>query len=238
VLKLIRYIAITLLVVMSLLVVLTIALFRPFSDKNSYLFARMIGPLGLRLLGVDYEIVGREYLAGQDPCVYIGNHQTNFDIFIVCSFIPPRTISLGKRELFWIPLFGLFFWLSGNILVNRGNRTKSLQSMEKVKHHLSQGKLSIVIMPEGTRSLGRGLLPFKKGAFHTAAYTGVPIVPFCVTSWDPHINLNKWKAGKLIIKGLPPIKPAGSSPKDVEALLHHSRTLMEKEINQLNASLT
>ena len=109
--------------------------------------------------------------------------------------------------------------------------------MEKVKRHLSEGKLSIVIMPEGTRSLGRGLLPFKKGAFHTAAYTGVPIVPFCVSSWDPVINLNKWKAGKLLIKALPPIYPTGASPREVEALLQQSRTLMQKEIEDLNASL-
>ncbi|MEK6623610.1 MAG: 1-acylglycerol-3-phosphate O-acyltransferase, partial [Bdellovibrionota bacterium] len=223
-LKLARYFLITLLIVVALLFALVIALFRPFSHKNSYLFAHMIGPLGLKILGVEYEVLGRQYLEEKKPCVFIGNHQTNFDIFVVCSFIPPRTISLGKRELFWIPLFGLFFWLGGNILVNRGNRSKSMQSIEKVKRHLSEGKLSIVIMPEGTRSLGRGLLPFKKGAFHTAAYTGVPIVPFCVSSWDPVINLNKWKAGKLLIKALPPIYPTGASPREVEALLQQSRT--------------
>ncbi|MBI2519638.1 MAG: 1-acylglycerol-3-phosphate O-acyltransferase [Bdellovibrio sp.] len=236
-LKLVRYILITLLVVGALLLALLIAFFRPFSDKNATLFARMIGPLGLKLLGVEYEILGAQYLERKEPCIYIGNHQNNFDIFIVCSFIPTKTISLGKIELLWIPIFGIFFVLSGNIVVNRGNRLKSMQSMEKVKRLISERKLSIVIMPEGTRSKGRGLLPFKKGAFHTAVYTGVPVVPFCVSSWEANINLNRWNAGKLIIKVLPPLNPNGTSSREVDTLLQQSRALMEKEINQLNVSL-
>ncbi len=214
-----------------------LCLLRPFSDKNSTLFARMIGPLGLKILGVDFEILGREHLEGHRPCVFIGNHQNNYDIFIVCSFIPSKTVSLGKSELLWIPLFGLFYWLSGNIVVTRGNRTKSLQAMEKVKQYIIEKKLSIVIMPEGTRSLGRGLLPFKKGAFHTAAYANVPVVPFCVSSWDSFIDLNKWKAGKLYIKGMPPLKATGTSPKEVEVLMTQARTVMENEIMQLNNNL-
>ncbi|XPE23115.1 1-acyl-sn-glycerol-3-phosphate acyltransferase [Shigella sonnei] len=71
------------------------------------------------------------------------------------------------------PLFGQLYWLTGNFLIDRNNRTKahgtcgSSESLQKTPYfHLD--------VPEGTRSRGRGLLPFKTGAF-TRQCGGRPI---------------------------------------------------------------
>ena len=67
-------------------------------------------------------------------------------------------------------------------------------------------RLSIWMFPEGTRSRGRGLLPFKTGAFHTAMQAGVPIVPVVASSYANQIDLNRWDNGEVLIEMLPPLE--------------------------------
>ena len=53
-------------------------------------------------------------------------------------------------------------------------------------------------MPEGTRSRGKGLLEFKKGAFHMAINGKVKLVPVIVSSYK-YLDLNKWNSGKIVV---------------------------------------
>ena len=96
------------------------------------------------------------------------NHQSNYDLVLGGIIRIKRTVSLGKKEIIWFPIFGLFYWLSGNILIKRERRSKALKAMERVNKIIREKNLSILIMPEGTRSKGKALGKFKKGAFRTA----------------------------------------------------------------------
>ncbi len=69
------------------------------------------------------------------------------------------------------------YWVTGNILIDRENRTKAHGTMNEVARRIHDDDLSVWMFPEGTRSRGRGLLPFKTGAFYAAIAAGVPIVP-------------------------------------------------------------
>ncbi len=64
-----------------------------------------------------------------------------------------------------MPLFGQLYWLSGNILIDRKNRTRAFETMAETARKIKEKCLSVWIFPEGTRSRGRGLLPFKLGHF-------------------------------------------------------------------------
>jgi 1-acyl-sn-glycerol-3-phosphate acyltransferase len=66
------------------------------------------------------------------------------------------------------------YWLTGNLLIDSNNRTKAYGTIAELVNHFKIRRISIWMFPEGTRSRGRGLLPFKTGAFHAAIVGGRP----------------------------------------------------------------
>lgn len=88
--------------------------------------------------------------------------------------MPPNTVSVGKKSLKWIPLFGLFFGISGNIYIDRSDRKQAINSFNEAIPRIKSNKLNIWLFPEGTRGDSKALLPFKKGAFHLAIDAQVP----------------------------------------------------------------
>ncbi len=98
------------------------------------------------------------------------------------NIVQPPTVTVSKGALL-NAFFGQLYWLTGNYLIDRNNRTKAHGTIAEVVNHFKNVRISIWMFPEGTRSRGRGLLPFKNiGAFHAAIAAGVPIIPVCVST--------------------------------------------------------
>lgn len=170
----------------------------------------------------------------QQACVIIANHQSNYDLFVVGSVVPKRTVSIGKKSLKWVPFFGQLYWLAGNVLIDRGNAHRARQSMLTTTYTLQHKNTSIWVFAEGTRNLGNGLLPFKKGAFQMAIAAGVPIIPVCVSTYSAHMRLNRWNSGHVLIRSLPPIPTAGMTTNDIPALAQQCHTQMRQCIEELD----
>ena len=215
-------------------IALIISFFRPFHPDNLYLFASVWGPIAHKILGFKVTLTNHDIMKNSRPCVFIMNHQSNYDLVLGGVIRVRRTVSLGKKEILWFPIFGLFYWLSGNILIKREKRVKAIKAMEKVHRIINEKNLSILIMPEGTRSKGKGLGPFKKGAFRAAIGAKVPIVPICASSWHDNIDLTKWNSGHLHINVLPPVETSSYQNETIDDLTNLCRSLMENEIQRLN----
>ncbi|MNQ48955.1 1-acyl-sn-glycerol-3-phosphate acyltransferase [compost metagenome] len=93
------------------------------------------------------------------------------------------------------------------------------------------------MFPEGTRNLGKELLPFKKGAFQMAIAAGVPIVQVCVSNYINHMRLDRWNSGRILIRSLPPIPTAGLTLDDMPALMDQCREQMRECIDSLDRQL-
>lgn len=93
------------------------------------------------------------------------------------------------------------------------------------------------MFPEGTRSRGRGLLPFKTGAFHAAMAAGVPIIPVVVSNTHDKIKLNRLKNGLVIVEMLPPVDTSEFANSSVRKLATHCRELMSAKLEELNAEV-
>jgi 1-acyl-sn-glycerol-3-phosphate acyltransferase len=166
--------------------------------------------------------------------IYIANHQNNYDMVTASSIVQPPTVTVGKKSLMWIPFFGLLYWLTGNLLIDRNNRAKAHGTIAEVVKNFKKRKISFWMFPEGTRSRGRGLLPFKTGAFHAALAAGVPIIPVCVSNTSNKINLNRLNNGLVIVEMLPPIDTSHWGKDQVRDLATHCREVMAAKIEELD----
>ncbi|MDJ0819109.1 MAG: lysophospholipid acyltransferase family protein [Desulfobacterales bacterium] len=108
--------------------------------------------------------------------VYMSNHQSNFDIPVLLAHLPVQFRWLAKAELFKIPLFGRAMQGAGYVKIDRFNQESAFQSIKEAATKMKDG-VSVMIFPEGTRSLDGRIRPFKKGGFIMAVDAGVPIVP-------------------------------------------------------------
>ncbi|MGF1688317.1 1-acylglycerol-3-phosphate O-acyltransferase [Photobacterium japonica] len=220
-------------IVMSLFALIYCSVFKPRDPKHVYFFCRWFNQLH-KLVGVTLIQRGLEKAQTVPRAVYISNHQNVFDFVTSPGMLPPRTVSIGKKSLLWIPFFGQLYWITGNILIDRENKSKARDTIQQVVTAIHERDLSIWMYPEGTRSKGRGLLPFKTGAFRMAIAAGVPIVPVCVSSIHHKIALSKRNNGIVITEMLDPIDVSGYTLKDARALAEHCHQLMAAKIAELD----
>ena len=211
-------------------------LIRPFHRNNVHHTSRYLGKI-TKLLGFDVEVRIPDSVKDLGPVVYVANHQNNYDIFTMANAVQPGTVSVGKKSLKWIPIFGQMYWLTGYILIGRQNTSKALGTISLTANKIKEKKLSVWMFPEGTRSRGRGLLPFKTGAFRTAAKAGVPIVPICSSNQHKTIDLSRWDNGKIIIEFLEPLYIDDEGREGIRSVADKAHTLMKAKINQLNDEL-
>ncbi len=219
--------------ILSCTIGIIVGVLRPFDPRNTKISASLIG-WGRHLLGVEVELRNEEILDPARPCVFISNHQDNLDIIPGGYTLPKSTVTIGKKSLIYLPFFGQFFWLSGNILIDRKNRKRAFETMDVAANAIREKNISVWIMPEGTRSRGRGLLPFKKGPFITAIKAQVPIVPIAISSYTKHLSLGRWNAGKIIVQVLPPISTIGLQAQDVETIKDQAYQMMKEAIDKLD----
>lgn len=187
-----------------------------------------------------YEKEDRERMEASKPCIYVMNHQSGLDVSIWGKIYPNRTVIVGKKEILWIPIFGIFFYLAGSLLLNRKNKSKAIESMDYTIQRMKKEKLSVIIFPEGTRNQTENdFLPFKKGAFHMAVKSQHPIVPIVISSTRHFASEKKslLLPGTLKVKVLDPISVIGKKEEDITELMDTTRKQMLQTFQSLNHEL-
>ncbi|WP_312282455.1 1-acylglycerol-3-phosphate O-acyltransferase [Pseudescherichia sp.] len=211
-------------------------LFSPRNPKHVATFGHLFGRLA-PVMGLKVELRLPPEAATYGNAIYIGNHQNNYDMVTAASIVQPRTVTVGKKSLLWVPFFGQLYWLTGNLLIDRDNRAKAHGTIAQVVKNIQKRDISIWMFPEGTRSRGRGLLPFKTGAFHAAIAAGVPVIPVCVSNTSNKINLNRLNNGLVIVEMLPPVDTSQFGKDQVRELATHCRALMAEKIAELDSEV-
>lgn len=209
---------------------LGICVIHPKDPKNVYRLTQKL-KLAQWVLGVKVRYkFDVEALSKELPAIFVCNHQTNWDIVTIANIPRPGVVCVGKKSLIYAPIFGILFYLTGNILVDRDNKSKAGSEFMSVVKKIRDSKLSLWMFPEGHRSKGEGMLPFKNGAIHTAYLSKVPVVPFVVSSYYDQIKLNRWNNGEIIIDTLPILRMDSIDKKEVKNI---STTLRQDMINKI-----
>lgn len=208
-----------------------------FKSKNKVYVITKWFQQASRVLGLKVSVIRHEAVSNVGQGVYIANHQNNFDPFTLVHAVPKCTVSVGKKSIIWLPVFGLLYWISGNFLLNRSNRKKAIATIDQIVTKMRETGLSIWMFPEGSRSRGRGFLPFKAGAFHAAIQAGVPIIPVVCSNTHNQVKWNRWQNGKVIVEMLLPISTKGLTEHDIPALMARCADIMQKKHQELNMLL-
>ena len=136
--------------------------------------------MSCKLIGLKVDLSGEEHLFSTRPVVFILNHQSNADGFLVAKLIRRDIAYLGKSELSRQPIRSRLMQWGGLVMVDRNNSAKAGNAMQALIAAIRQEGLSAAIFPEGRRSHSTTLGEFKKGAFLIALRAGTPLVPIVI----------------------------------------------------------
>jgi putative phosphoserine phosphatase/1-acylglycerol-3-phosphate O-acyltransferase len=190
------------------------------SKRTGVNFLTSVWPeLVLALNGVELNVTGTEHLTERRPAVFVFNHRTNFDVFMVAALVKDNWTGVAKKELAGNPLAGPIGRLLDAAFIDRDDSASAVAALAPIEEAARKG-LSILVAPEGTRldsPAADGVGPFKKGAFRIAMATGLPVVPIVIRNADSVASRNSatLRPGRVDIAVLPPVSVAGWTHDDL-----------------------
>ncbi len=200
------------------------------SKPLTWRFAKLQARNLIRLCGARVRVRGLERL-GDGPYVFTPNHQSHFDIAALLGYLPGCNRFAAKHEMFAEPILGAVLRTMGMIPVDRDDPLASVERLNRLKLDGS----SVIIFPEGTRSLDGYLLPFKKGAFVAAIHLAVPVVPVVCKGTARIMPKGKYLSilpGEAELVVLEPIATAGLRYDDRDPLRALVRERIAEELGR------
>ncbi|HEX2677503.1 MAG TPA: lysophospholipid acyltransferase family protein [Polyangiales bacterium] len=167
------------------------------------------------------------------PYMFFQNHVNHFDHCTMYAATPHFKQGVELEEHFHYPVYGAFMRSRGTIPVRRGSLKDFIDLREQMRAEYQAGH-SLLVFPEGTRTLTGKLGELQKGVFRIAQEIGAPIVPVTVTGM-----YRVMRKGSLLIRpGYDvtvycdaPIETAGTSRRDVPELMERVRSVMSARLD-------
>lgn len=146
----------------------------------------LIGSSGSKLT-----IHGKENIPEDHSYSIVANHQGYFDIAIILYAIPWTVGFVAKKELSKIPFLHSWMRTIGVVFMDRKDKRAAIKVMKKASDRIKQGQ-PMVIFPEGTRSQGGPVAPFKQGSLKLATLSKTRILPVTIKGTHEIIEGEKW----------------------------------------------
>ncbi len=192
-------------------------------------WAKMI----LWVCGVKVKVKGLENVERDLPRIYLTNHQSFFDILALLACLPVDFKFVLKQELMKIPILGFTMKRARYIGIDRKDPRKAVKSINRAAGKIKDGA-SVLIFPEGTRSVDGRLQAFKPGGFHLALKSGCDVVPIAIIN-SRHIAPKgslRIKGGTFAMNIGKPIPVKNYSRKDMDQLMARVREAMIIQMNE------
>ncbi len=218
----------------SLLAILFLVVFRGSEQKAQFL-PRSWAKIILAIAGVKVKVEGLENIQKNRPYIFAANHQSQFDIFTMQGCFDFDFRWLAKKELFQIPLFGRAMHLAGYISIDRSHGRQALKSLKEAAERIAGGT-SVILFPEGTRSLDGKLHDFKSGGMVLAIKSGVPLVPVGISGTYEILPKGKLlaKPGQVTIRVGKPVETKAFTGAQKHELAEKIRQEVELLLNVAN----
>ena len=159
-------------------------------------------------------VEGREHIPKKGAVCFVSNHVGIFDIILALAYIGRPFGFVAKKELSYLPFFNMWIYILGGLFIDRKNIRNALKTINKGIEKIRHGN-AMLIFPEGTRSKGRGLLPFKSGAIKLATHSLATIIPIAITgSYEVFEKDYRVHAAPVRVVFRPPIVTAEMGPDE------------------------
>jgi len=178
-------------------------------------------------------VEGEERIRPGATYVMISNHQSFLDILVLFR-LHAHYKWVSKAEMFRIPCIGWNMSLNRYVKLVRGDAASIAHMMDACRRHLAEGS-SVLLFPEGTRSVDGHLKPFKHGAFTLAQRAGMPILPIVVEG-----TANALPKHGFVLRGrhairvrvLDPVPAAAIADRPVDSVVAEFETLYARVLGE------
>jgi 1-acyl-sn-glycerol-3-phosphate acyltransferase len=168
----------------------------------------------IALTGCKVTVRGRENIPRDGGMCFVSNHGSIFDILLILGYAGRPCAFMAKKELSFIPFLNMWIYLLGGAFIDRKNIRKAVKAIDKGVNRIKDGG-AMIIFPEGHRSRGQGLLPFRPGALKLATKAAAPIVPVALSgSYAVFEKTYRIVSCPVGISFGPPIPTANLSPEE------------------------
>jgi len=202
------------------------------AEAYAYRRAQNIAKYVLKVTKTNMEVSGIENIP-KENCVFIANHQAIFDGFALLAYIDKPFGFIAKKEIQKIPLVNSWIKSIGSIYLNRESPRESIKTIQEGVEKINEG-YSIMIFPEGTRSLKSKMNPFKKGSMKLAIKSKALIVPITIDGTYNVLEVGKKVTGneiKMVIHK--PINVNLLSKQEEQDLGEYVQNIIEQELKEI-----
>ena len=205
-------------------------------EKQNTVCLRAIGPASAMICfygGVRSVITGMEKLPKDRRFLFVCNHRSMFDPFIVMDKLRDYNISfISKPSNMKIPFCGRIVYAAGFLAIDRKNDRNALKTILTASDYMKRDLCSIGIYPEGTRSRSGELLPFHAGSFKIAQRAKAPLVIASERDVDKCRSLS-FLSPKTVCLDILEVLPAETvCTMRTDALAEHARALIQESLNR------
>jgi len=212
----------------------TVSLLSSFVDASGgfgHRCARAWAWLILKTTGVRVRVVGLEHLEAGRTYVLAANHQSIYDIPIVFVSLPLQLRIIAKDSIGRIPFLGWHLRRTGHLLVDR--RSPGAGILKRMSQ-LVRAARSLVVFPEGTRSIDGFVGRFKGGTFLLAIDAGLPVVPVSIAGSRFVMKKGRLMVcpGEVTVTVHPPLLTTGITREQAREFAERVRALVRPAVDE------
>ncbi len=186
------------------------------------------------LSGIKITVSGLENLPQEPNCILVANHASYLDAIILAATLPGEYRFIVKSELQSNPVARLFLLRIKAEFVERIDQQQGAADAQRLEQLASTSRQPLFFFPEGTFIDAPGLLPFRMGAFTTAARAGVPVVPVAIKGSRSLLQGSRWfpRHGTAAVTVGEKIEPSGADWRAAIALRNSAREMILKHCGE------
>lgn len=165
--------------------------------------------------------------------MFVQNHTNHFDHAVLYCATPHFKQGLELEKHFRYPVYGWMMKARGTIPVRPYARRQLDELRQRIAAEVALGH-SILVFPEGTRTLDGRVGKFRKGAFLIARDLGLPIVPVAITGSFAMMRKGSWvihPGHTVTVHCLAPVETGGLSDEQLALLMQKVHAIIAAQVD-------